>query len=244
MDVPFIENQPYFTRNYLQGENIVEEDNFLQISKPVEEDNFLKIPKSVLNMLHKIETPLHSDKRSMEISAQNIKEHDASSSQVPSIIMESELGGELLQMDQNNPKPKLQFYIRRKSQGNAIDPNILPVTEQLKSLDNGPSSTQGNSKLTPSNSSSVDFSDLDVPIATRKGVRSYTKDPIAKYLSYKKLSNSHKAFLSNISNLHVSRTIQDVLGDLDWKLAVIEEMNALKKMALGKLWSYPKARQL
>ena len=53
-----------------------------------------------------IDTPLHSDKRSKETGAQNNKEHDASSSQVPS-IMESEPGGELLQTDQSNPKPEL-----------------------------------------------------------------------------------------------------------------------------------------
>ena len=67
--------------------------------------------------------------------------------------------------------------------------------------------------------------------ATRKGVRSCTKHPIAKYLSYKKLSNNLKVFLSNISNMHVPKTIPDALGDLDWKLAVKEKMNALKKNA-------------
>ena len=66
MDVSFIENQPYFTKNHLQGENIVEEDNFLQISKPVEKNNFLKISKSLPNTFDMIDTPLHSDKRSKE----------------------------------------------------------------------------------------------------------------------------------------------------------------------------------
>jgi len=43
MDVSFMENQPYFIKNHLQGENIVEKDIFLKISKLVEEDNLLKI---------------------------------------------------------------------------------------------------------------------------------------------------------------------------------------------------------
>ena len=106
MDVSFMENQPYFTKNHLQGENIVEEDNFLKISKPVEEDNLLKISESLPNMFDMIDTPLHFDKRSKEIGAQNNKEQDASSSQVPS-IMESEPGGELLQTDQNNSRLEL-----------------------------------------------------------------------------------------------------------------------------------------
>ena len=103
----------------------------------------------------------------------------------------------------------------------------------MASLNDGPfdgiSSSQGNSKLTLSDSFPFDLSDLDAPITTRKGVRSCTKHSIAKYLSYQKMSNYHKPFLSNISNLHVPRTIQDALGDLGWKLAVQEEMNALEK---------------
>ena len=128
MDVSFMENQPYFTKNHLQGKN------------NVEEDNFLKIFESLPNMIDIIDTPLHFDRQSKEIGAQNNKEQDVSSLQVLS-IMESKLGGELLQTDQSNPKPKLQFYIRRKCQIKVIDPNVPPVTEQLTSSNDDPSST-------------------------------------------------------------------------------------------------------
>ena len=116
-------------------------------------------------------------------------------------------------------------------------PNWIP---QQKS--DGLSSSQGNSKLTPSDSFSFDLSNLDVPIATRKWVRSCTKHPIAKYLSHHKLSNHHKAFLSNIYNLHVPRTIQDALGDPDWKLAVKEEMNALEKNGTWEIVELPRGK--
>lgn len=43
--------------------------------------------------------------------------------------------------------------------------------------------------------------DLDIPIALRKGTRTCTKYPIAKYLSYKKLSKTHKAFTLKISHV-------------------------------------------
>ena len=49
--------------------------------------------------------------------------------------------------------------------------------------------------------------DLDVPIAIRKGVRNCTKHPIAKYLSYHKLSKNHKVFTFRISHLFVPRNI-------------------------------------
>lgn len=42
------------------------------------------------------------------------------------------------------------------------------------------------------------LSNLDIPIAIRKGTRTCTKYPIANYISYEKLSNSHKAFTSRI----------------------------------------------
>ncbi|KAL6321727.1 hypothetical protein AAG906_031240 [Vitis piasezkii] len=50
--------------------------------------------------------------------------------------------------------------------------------------------------------------DLDVPIAIRKGTRTCTKYLIAKYLSYKKLSKTHK----------------DALDDPNWKVTLIEEL--------------------
>lgn len=81
----------------------------------------------------------------------------------------------------------------------------------------------------------LDSTDLNLPITTRKGVRNCTKHPIAKYLSYQKISETHKAFLTNISSISLPRTIQEAFSTQDWRLAVQEEMDALKKVELGKL---------
>jgi hypothetical protein len=71
---------------------------------------------------------------------------------------------------------------------------------------------------------------MDLPIAIRKGVHSSTtKHPIAKYLSYQKISHKHKTFLSKISSQSKPRTIQEALSSLAWRLAVKEEMDALLK---------------
>ena len=72
-------------------------------------------------------------------------------------------------------------------------------------------------------------SNLDVAIAHKKGARTCAKHPIGKYVSYHKLSKSHRAFTSKISHLFIPRTIHEALDNPDWKLAVLEEMNALKK---------------
>ena len=57
------------------------------------------------------------------------------------------------------------------------------------------------------------LSDLDVPIAPRKGTCTCSKYPIVEYLSYEKLSRHHKAFTSNFSNIFVPRRIQEALND-------------------------------
>ena len=48
-------------------------------------------------------------------------------------------------------------------------------------------------------------------------------------MSFHRLSKSHKAFMSKISHLFIPRTIQEALDNPNWKLVVLEEMNALEK---------------
>ncbi|RVW99495.1 Copia protein [Vitis vinifera] len=85
--------------------------------------------------------------------------------------------------------------------------------------------------------------DLDIPIALRKGTLTCTKYPIAKYLSYKKLFKTHKAFTSKISHILVPRNIQEALDDPNWKVAVMKEMNALKRSGTWELVDLPKEKR-
>ncbi|XP_073126194.1 uncharacterized protein [Henckelia pumila] len=84
---------------------------------------------------------------------------------------------------------------------------------------------------------------IDAPIAIRKGTRTCTQHPIAKYLSYEKLCPNHKAFTSNISHLFVPRNIQEALDDQNWKSAVLEEMNALEKNKTWDIVDLPKGKR-
>ena len=86
--------------------------------------------------------------------------------------------------------------------------------------------------------------DLDLPIALRKGTRACTKYPIAEYISYSNLSENYRAFTTNISNLVVPRNIQEALDELIWKLAVFEEMNALKKNGTWEVVDLPKEKKV
>ena len=61
---------------------------------------------------------------------------------------------------------------------------------------------------------------------------------MAKYLSYEKLSKTQRAFTSKISHLFVPRNIQEALGDSNWRIAVMEEMTALRKSEIKLKFSF------
>ena len=86
--------------------------------------------------------------------------------------------------------------------------------------------------------------DLDLPIALKKGTQACTKHPIAKYISYSNLSENYGAFTINISKLVVLRNIQEALDEPSWKLAVFEEMNALKKNGTWEVVDLPREKKV
>ena len=80
--------------------------------------------------------------------------------------------------------------------------------------------------------SSLPIPDLDQPIAIRKGRRECTKNPlypIANFMSFQKFSPSHKAFLSKINTIPISKNLYEALGNENWKTTMREEMNALER---------------
>ncbi|CAN1145812.1 Retrovirus-related Pol polyprotein from transposon TNT 1-94, partial [Linum perenne] len=92
-----------------------------------------------------------------------------------------------LTSNQNVGKP-LQVYHRRSKTipedlSNSLEPSTVAETSE----------TSEDSHITELEQL-VD--DSDVPIAKRKGVRSCTKYPIGRHVSYENLSNSHKGFIS------------------------------------------------
>ena len=82
-------------------------------------------------------------------------------------------------------------------------------------------------------------SDLNIPIALRKGIRSCTHHPISKFISYSKLSSPFRAFTSSLSDVVIPRNIEEALDSPQWKAAVFEEIRALKKNETWKLVELP-----
>ena len=84
---------------------------------------------------------------------------------------------------------------------------------------------------------------LDIPIATRKGVRSCTQHPISKFVSYGRLSPSYQAFVSNLASVSIPNHVEDALTNPKWKHAMIEEMKALHKNSTWELVELPRGHK-
>ena len=82
-----------------------------------------------------------------------------------------------------------------------------------------------------------------MPIAVRKGIRSCTKHMISNYLSYSNLSSPYWAVSVKITDAEAPTSIHEALKIPEWKATVMEEMQALKRMIHGILWSYQKGNK-
>lgn len=234
MDVSFLEHQPYFQKQFSSGGETSKEENCWDV-----------IPSST--PLPKIVDTTPNDKDNVNNTPTSI---------LPSIV-DTSTGGEILPAIPKNSNLELQVYSRRKTRKNSKEPTIPLVQAQSDFLGSEPTNTPGTldnaSSLEPTNEptnvtvpieSSVQKPyDLDIPIAFRKEKRSCTNYPIANYLSYDRLSPKHKAYTSKISNLFVPRNIQEALDNPKWKLAVMEEMNALKKSGTWVIEDLPRDKK-
>ena len=129
----------------------------------------------------------------------------------------SNSGGETLQDKdpnmENYPTIELKVYTRRKPYSNSEQLHLVQDQLPFPRFDPKLDVTQpGKSSVTtlPSTSMPIENpiiprpfdTNLDIPIAIRKGVRSCTTNTIAKYLSYHRLSSNYKAFTSKISPVY------------------------------------------
>ncbi|KAK3004985.1 hypothetical protein RJ639_017903 [Escallonia herrerae] len=124
----------------------------------------------------------------------------------------------------------LKVYSRK------IKPVINPVQvqETESSLGNEVSSLTG---VPPT------ILDLDLPIATIKGVRKCTQHPSSNFLSFEKLSSSHKSILAHLNTVAIPQTLSETLGKEEWKHAMRIEMEALEKNKTWELVELPTGKR-
>jgi hypothetical protein len=71
-------------------------------------------------------------------------------------------------------------------------------------------------------------SDLDLPIAIRKGKHTCTDHPISNFVSFDHLSPSFKAISLSVSSLVVPKSYRESFSHPGWCKAMEEEMHALE----------------
>ena len=108
---------------------------------------------------------------------------------------------------------------------------------------NNDSSKIPNNNL-PGNSVSNSSSQLDLPIALRKGVRSCTKYPLSNFVSYKNVSSPYLSFISQVSSVVIPNNVQEALNVPEWKEAIFEEVRALEKNATWEKVDLPHGKTI
>ncbi|KAL5840222.1 hypothetical protein ACOSQ4_012830 [Xanthoceras sorbifolium] len=138
---------------------------------------------------------------------------------------------------------EIRVYSRRKlnQEGMGNQTHIQHIQDSNPSLSPHENS-QGN---VPSKPISIELppNDLDIPIALRKGVRSCTQHSIYNFLSYKGLSLTYKAFVSNLQQIQVPNSIHEALKIPEWKTAILEEIRALEKNQTWDLTRLPSGKR-
>ena len=255
MDVTFFENQPYFTKNSLQGESDILEESFLETSS-------LPLPTSP-------STPLHSSLPTPGPVASNSTpllrpQNVMLPGQAEPNVSDSSHSNESLNADEEmQPKsPELLVYSRKKKQGNEEthtprhdqpselreEPEQSPMPCPNPSHEPGTQVQVQNETSSPIQvqnepGSPVQVQNLHLPIALRKERRTCTSQPISKYMYYSKLSPSYCAFVTNLSNVAIPKSIQEALSIPSWRAAVLEEIKALEKNGTWELVDLPRGKK-
>lgn len=89
----------------------------------------------------------------------------------------------------------------------------------------------------------VPIDDSNVPIALRKGIRTYTQHPMFQIVSSHYLSTTFDSFGAQTSSVSISQTLRDALKDPKWKKFMIEEMRALQKNSTWELTRLPRGKK-
>ncbi|CAH9083140.1 unnamed protein product [Cuscuta epithymum] len=118
------------------------------------------------------------------------------------------------------PPVHLVYTRRHKAQDHSP-----PVTPLITYPDTGPTSISCPEPV-PASSDLVSTSDLDLPIALRKGTRSCTH-PISSFVSYSQLSPASCSFVASIDSISVPKSVKEALSHPEWRHAMVKEMNAL-----------------
>lgn len=111
--------------------------------------------------------------------------------------------------------PEIRHVYSRRSRTNDASRNIVPPS--TSSADPHPTS------------------ELDLPIALRKGTRSCTQHPISASISYTGISPTYSVSLSTMDAYSLPKTVKEAQANPGWRKAMFEELEALEKNGTWEL---------
>lgn len=111
-------------------------------------------------------------------------------------------------------RPDLQVYQRRTSASTIPQVEQAPVPSTTAPVDSSPVPVAPTVPDSPS--------DLDMPIALRKGTRTCTAHPISNFLSTRHLSPSYTAFVTSLSSVSIPKSMAEALSHPGWRAAMAE----------------------
>lgn len=229
MDVTFFETQPFF-KSPLQGEKNSEDPTWDKIEQLVTEVPFQ--PEQNL-----------------------ISESGSKQSPTNSVLTQNQEDQSLVPAENNGPlegdanKKKFRLIYSRKNLTHGRESEIFQQSRnsnprQDQNLVNAPSPVQDYPGISPPLNSIPGETTLNnLPIVVRNGVRSCTKYPMSKFVSYEKLSQMFSSFTTQLSLVEIPNNVQDALQVPEWKEAVLEEMRALEKNNTWKMVDLPKDKK-
>ncbi|KAH9722152.1 retrovirus-related pol polyprotein from transposon RE1 [Citrus sinensis] len=261
MDVTFFEKRRYYVDNHLQGENRSEDSifNTIHLETPSISSvlDSLRPEKSLEATIPEPNIVVHVPNTAIPGSTilDPILEHNAPEpqenltksnnvnanqpGQPSNVPLEPDLCAR-----QGNKQFEFNVYSRKGTNQRRENPT-LQQGHDSNPRSNQTSSSSSNSNSNPScelNSNSQVFSDLDIPIALRKGTRSCAKYLLSHFVSYHNLSPPFYAFTSQLSSVEIPKNVQDALSVPEWKATILEEMNALEKNQTWKVVNLPKGK--
>lgn len=219
-DVSFFESGPYFTSSSNQGLNLGDNESLSSLCEP---ENGPTLPyvgsdQQVTPLPHVLEY-------------ESVVPHVGCDQQVtPSPYVSQTLN----ETDQNVISQPLKVYSRRH-----LTRQDNPLPTQLCQESNPNECSRNPTDTGDTLNSATETVPKDLPIALRKGTRTCTMHPISRFVSYKKLSPTYSAFITNLSESEIPRDVHEALKKPGWKEAVLEEMKALKENHTWDLTELP-----
>ena len=134
-------------------------------------------------------------------------------------------------------KKKPQIYVKKNYRAKE---KVLP---SLHNQESEPRIEHDVSKSLGKNPFDPKIDDLDLPIASRKGVHSCTKYPMSTYVSYDKLSPTFLAFTSQLYLVDIPKNVLEALRVPKWRKPIKKEMIALEKNQTWEVTGLPKEKK-